>query len=811
MSKDINSFAENMRLVVQNQTNCISILNGIQQSLYANTETVEIPYVNAEGATVNYSIPSYPAMTNRLEAIERSLNSIVSLSGSIHLNDGTSRQLRLDPVASAPARITSVGNPSTFQIDANWFFENLMFPSAIVKIDLTNKVEDSADRCLIKRVILNSNDEATKNIWPNISEGNLGYLQLVSYLSQNNIAYSEDEQEVSFPLSIMTGEGTFQVSRVLNVEGQVWYELSGISYYTVSEDGVSNSANRILEKGDKLSYDGAVYVIEDLNTASSRVRLAPHIGANGIGEGTILNYYEDPFKSKTVNVHFGPHEYDIVYFKAVNENYNLLSSSWSDPIAFETDSLVFEDNQTQSFSNYYLKNIMDWGSEWIEQAREKRILAQDGYAPNAPTLNANDFRVVQINTQVKASIDKSDLMQTAADIESVKGNINSLKLTIAAQKTELQSIKSVTEYNKVQQQIDLNTTELSQLQNQYSTNVRYLQSLVAQNAAILVTPKYRIRGFFPMPALKYLDPEQTMPIEVIGFDIAYRYIKEDNTGTDLNTFTYVDPSTGQNVTGTFSDWNIVQSAMKEKALNLSTNKYEWVAESVADGTVVNINQVDIPITKGEKVQIKVRSISEAGYPSNPLKSGWSDSVIISFPENLNTKNEMTSIVQSADSAILDSTIRDSLASNGLIAHIADSISNVNSVNGIYYRHEAKNLVYQRVNSSTGEMKSVSIQDALDQLFDAIEKQDITKVNYQIKDEESGTVSYMSISDALKKLNSKVDTLSVSTANAIQMANFNESSKNANLDEMMSGIDSSIVDLYKTINDLKAEVENLKKQ
>ena len=302
-----------------------------------------------------------------------------------------------------------------------------------------------------------------------------------------------------------------------------------------------------------------------------------------------------------------------------------------------------------------------------------------------------------------------------------------------------------------------------------------------------------------------------MPIEVIGFDIAYRYIKEDNTGTDLNTFTYVDPSTGQNVTGTFSDWNIVQSAMKEKALNLSTNKYEWVAESVADGTVVNINQVDIPIIKGEKVQIKVRSISEAGYPSNPLKSGWSDSVIISFPENLNTKNEMTSIVQSADSAILDSTIRDSLASNGLIAHIADSISNVNSVNGIYYRHEAKNLVYQRVNSSTGEMKSVSIQDALDQLFDAIEKQDITKVNYQIKDEETGTVSYMSISDALKKLNSKVDTLSVSTANAIQMANFNESSKNVNLDEMMSGIDSSIVDLYKTINDLKAEVENLKKQ
>jgi hypothetical protein len=29
---------------------------------------------------------------------------------------------------------------------------------------------------------------------------------------------------------------------------------------------------------------------------------------------------------------------------------------------------------------------------------------------------------------------------------------------------------------------------------------------------------------------------------------------------------------------------------------------------------VNINQIDIPIQKGERVEIKARSISEAGYP-----------------------------------------------------------------------------------------------------------------------------------------------------------------------------------------------------
>ena len=48
--------------------------------------------------------------------------------------------------------------------------------------------------------------------------------------------------------------------------------------------------------------------------------------------------------------------------------------------------------------------------------------------------------------------------------------------------------------------------------------------------------------------------------------------------------------------------------------------FDWKIENVADGSEININQIDIPITKGEKVEIKIRSISEAGYPDNPLKS-----------------------------------------------------------------------------------------------------------------------------------------------------------------------------------------------
>lgn len=46
----------------------------------------------------------------------------------------------------------------------------------------------------------------------------------------------------------------------------------------------------------------------------------------------------------------------------------------------------------------------------------------------------------------------------------------------------------------------------------------------------------------------------------------------------------------------------------------------WNADNPADGSEININQIDIAITKGEKLEFKVRAISECGYPDNPLKS-----------------------------------------------------------------------------------------------------------------------------------------------------------------------------------------------
>lgn len=477
-----------------------------------------------------------------------------------------------------------------------------------------------------------------------------------------------------------------------------------------------------------------------INQTSNLVRLKRTSGVATPGIYTVFNYYQDPFRSKIVNVRFGAHEYNIVYIKGIAEASNLLSDQWSTPVKFSTDDLILNGSEGQSqieFINYYHNYIVDWGANMIAEAKEHKISAWYGKTPNAPVINGDDFRVVQINTQINAAIDTTDVKNTAAEIESTKSQITSLKNTIAAQKTDLQSAADLYTYNSIQQQIATNTTDLNNLQVTYTTLVDNFQTIVKENAAVLTDPKFHIRGFFPIPALKYYDEAETVAEQIIGFDICYRYIKEDSTATQLNTFTYTDGDGISKVTGTFTDWVIVSGPMREKVYDENMQRYVWRSENIADGTETNINQVDIPISKGEKVEIKVRSISEAGYPENPLKSPWSNSVIIEFPPTLSVSNEIADLIKMVNDDALQITINNILDSVGISVHLNDVVANTNSVTGEYYKHLAKSIAYEekKIENGITTVNSISIQDKLDEFIRLLKNEVSTNEKQQVQLDE----------------------------------------------------------------------------
>ena len=111
-------------------------------------------------------------------------------------------------------------------------------------------------------------------------------------------------------------------------------------------------------------------------------------------------------------------------------------------------------------------------------------------------------------------------------------------------------------------------------------------------------------------------------------------------------------------------------------------------EDVSDADTPNINQLDIAINRTEKVEVRIRSISEVGYPDTELMSEWSNVIIVEFPDNLNdVLGENEFILKEATQEEIRVSFENELTSKGVIKHVSESFY----VNEQYYGHTDKNL------------------------------------------------------------------------------------------------------------------------
>ena len=47
---------------------------------------------------------------------------------------------------------------------------------------------------------------------------------------------------------------------------------------------------------------------------------------------------------------------------------------------------------------------------------------------------------------------------------------------------------------------------------------------------------------------------------------------------------------------------------------------------------------------GERVEIQIKSLSEAGWPANPIESDWSNSLIVDFDDSLLSYLDIQSVI-----------------------------------------------------------------------------------------------------------------------------------------------------------------------
>jgi len=723
---NINTFSENMSQLTKSVNDAITMIQGYGSASTSLDSSVQVTL--SDGSKI--SIPSQQNMAKRLERVENTVDAFVTGNGVVETNDGTSRIVKVQTVAQAPESIQlSDVSVTSFDIDTNWFFEDLMFPKCTINLDLKDKIDSRSDRIRVARFILTYGGTSGLTYQTYIDEiygKDLSYSAMVALLNKHrdngDFSYSLDTETLDLPLSYEKYSGDFEIIKIVTEQAtgdsqRLWYYLDTIQYQSVDENGEQISNAYRLSLGDKLRYKDSLYEIVNIDQSAKKVALEFRMGADRPSSGKTFSIYNSPFSSKVASIPVGFNEINIIYLKGVNEDYNIVSKDWSNPICFITNDLKYGDSNT-TLAEYYTKYVLDFGSEMIAKAKEGRVYAYDGLTPNAPVINKDNLKVVQINTQLEATLETETYNNLVSSIYSTKSTISDLKKTIAANKEKLITTSDSTTRSSIQSKISDDNNSLSGYTTQYNSLVEELNTLLKNNGAIGYEPKYHVRGFFPIPKPRYSDePTNTLgKQEVIGFDIMYRYIHTDDTGVTLDTFTYTDGSnTSEVINAVFSDWNMIQSKMKEQVYDDLEGVYVWESESVADGNTININQIDIPIRSGEKVQIKVRSISEAGYPTNPIKSDWSEIVTISFPSNLTSENATTKVIDSAKNDMTAVVLQQTMSSAGLYTHLADSNDT--------YKHNADNIsatMTQTVDNKTS-IETVTVQEYLRALDGRIAK------------------------------------------------------------------------------------------
>jgi hypothetical protein len=644
-----NSLHDILQELMRTHANSIEILSKFSEAFTSSSESVTVSLKTESGDTTSYQVPSLGYLQSEIKRLEENVRGLAGLdssSATIRLEDGTYKRIMTSSTNQEPSRIGNVTVPSSFSRRNNWFFDNFINPMLMVSFDVSNFVSSNIRNVWYRRVIVNTDTDEKRQIFDENIKGrnDIEYETLMLFLNARSINHFVDEDEYRFPPSVSQFTGTFDVITILNTDtassGNIrYYRLNKLTYTNNLSPNVDTETLKI---GDVVATKGgARYRVDEVNKIENTVRLTLTSGYELISIGTdILYIISDALTIRQVEVSVGHDERQVIFFRPVDSGTQVASTKWSPGVGIYSNELRIRTADSEmSLDEYYKAYCIDFGSQLLDAAKNKPVPKIMGIKPDAPTLRAQDFKVLVINEHKTQSQDSDLLRQKFSEKTRLQSEIQQIESTIGKTKEEIQTSNNATSFDKRALNNKLNALieKKNSLSGLYATIVRELGALSTTTAAT-EAPKYRIRGFFPIPSPKI--ETKTGQQQIIQFIVQYRYVRLDGTASGPKSFDFVD-SSGNSIKGYYSEWNEVQSPVRNQIYDEISQRYVWANEDVNDPDSVNINQVDIPISPNEQVEIRVASVSEAGYPTNPMKSDYSQSVTISFPTELITTDETT--------------------------------------------------------------------------------------------------------------------------------------------------------------------------
>jgi len=709
-----SSFADVSEQIIAYNGNVLELLSKLDEITTSDKSSVSIKYTDQFGVLTEFQVPSIGYLQSEITRLNNNLNTLYSIDSNGSLiqtaNNKFKKIITVD-LNVEPNTIDSLDIISNFKSTKNWFFDGLLNPMLSIELDLTNKVRDDVREVKIRRYIIDFAKDTEGNLT------SLGQSALNSFNEQfrnkNNISLEDfefwhkttpgvesgldpniDEQMFSLNPNELLYDGVFTVLKVEEdtLNRKLWYHLNTLEYL-ITDTGESQQ----LAIGDELIINqqetSTRYKVLEISTTASnpRVRLERVEGNQpiSVGVGT-LKIYSPVITNKTVNVSFGYDERNVLFVKAMSSNSHILAKNWSTGVGywsmdFTLDSTDGDNGMTME--QYYGEKVFDYG-EVLKDLVAKKIPDSLAGVPNVPILNIDDFKVVQINKHLTDTSD-ANLVKTKHNKQlQLKSEITQLSEAIKDKQKQAKVTRFASAAAKKQFE-----NETIQLQNKKDSKSKLMNSIVAEIISLKnvagkgIVPKYRVRGFWDMPEGTVVRGGRTQ--EIVQFKIQYRYKSKDGRESPVDSFKIKDIAGKTKSNASFSNWVEILTDVRQRKLDKVTGEYFWEIQDVADSDTPNVNQLDISIQQNERVEIRVKSLSEVGYPESPIESDWSDVIEVEFPDNLNNiLAEDDFILRQATQEELKASIATDLSAKGLDAHLDDSVT----IEDTTYFHNTDNIL-----------------------------------------------------------------------------------------------------------------------
>ena len=726
-----NSLSTALSQFIRLNKNALETFQRINEAVTSSNENVTVDLFDDENNIKRIQLPSFGFLKNEITRLENDIKNLSGLGDSdtlVKLADGTSRRVITSRLKSPANDIVSLNSPATFEYKNNWFFEDFMNPLLYVSLDVSNQIPSDTEKVIIKKYLLELDTESKRQYFNENfkNKSDIDFIDFNNKLIEQGIQFIPDDDYRDVPPREMRYTGNFGIIKISDVSNAVLvdgkqvqsrrklFKLTKLTY-TDLEAGFPDTFS--LKIGDSVVINSnpkdTRYKVKQVDTSTNTVELELVEGYRGLSIGSdVLSIYRDAETNIELQVPINFDKYVVLFVKAVDPVSKIPADNWSQGVAFYTNALTLNSDTDEpvTLDTYYRNEVTDFGLFLLSMAKDKIPPSALAITPNKPVIDASSLKVVQVNSHITENPAFKELKQLSDDRGRLTAQTKELDTAISNK----QSAISTKQYTSTIEK-DKDRSELSSLIEQRSAAAKLSASIVAdinaKSKSESITdakPKYKIRGFFPM-----VEPQKskyTGDQEIIGYEKEYRYIGADGGANKVDQFKFTD--NGSERIGAQSNWIPIETKYRERVYDEILGTYVWQAQNVEDPEQNNINQIDITISQGEGVEIRVKAISEAGYPSNPAKSEWSDIIRVDFPDSLVQSDAVSTILDDNNKEQQRIKLEEDLASKGVLSHIDDQFT----ANEKLFKHNSLNIFSGFLSS---EQKPITLFDKLTEMLNKI--------------------------------------------------------------------------------------------